>query len=51
MIDRFLSYFNKIGNVLKDINFGMIIEVAVNLLVISIIFKFLDTFTIENIIN
>ncbi len=44
MIDRFLSYFNKIGNVLKDINFGMIIEVAVNLLVISIIFKFLDIF-------
>lgn len=44
MIDRLLVYFNKMGEVLKDINFSMIIEVAINLLVISIIFKFLDIF-------
>ena len=44
MIERFFRYFDKMIEVLKDINFGFIFEIIFNLFIISVIFKFFDLF-------
>lgn len=44
MLDKFIRYFDKMIEVLKDINFGFILEIIFNLAILAIIFKFLDIF-------
>lgn len=44
MIERFFRYFDKMIEVLKDINFGFIFEIIFNLFILAVIFKFLDLF-------
>ena len=44
MLDKFIRYFDKMIEVLKDINFGFILEIIFNLAILVIIFKFLDIF-------
>lgn len=44
MINHVLKYFNRITEVLDTIKFGFIFEVFINIVILSIIFKFLDVF-------
>ncbi len=44
MIEKFVRYFDKMVEVLKDINFGFIFEIIFNLVLLAVIFKFLDLF-------
>ena len=44
MLDKFIRYFDKMLEVLKDINFGFIFEIIFNLFLLAVIFKFLDLF-------
>lgn len=44
MLEHFMSYFHRINKVLTDINFGFILEIFVNLVILAVIFKFLDIF-------
>ncbi len=44
MIGHFIRYFNKMRGVLESIHFGLIIEIAINVLIIFALFKFLDIF-------
>lgn len=42
MLNDFLRYFHRVCEVLKEINFGFIVEIAINLIVLTVICKFLD---------
>jgi len=44
MWEHFLHYFHRINKVLDDINFGFILEIFVNIVILAVIFKFLDIF-------
>lgn len=44
MIDQILDYIEKIKKVLDTIHFGIFIEIAVNIIVIALIFKAIDIF-------
>ncbi len=42
MLERLIHYFHRMQEVLKDINFGFIFEIVINLVILTIIFKILD---------
>ena len=42
MLERLIHYFHRMQEVLKDINFGFIFEIVINLAILTIIFKILD---------
>lgn len=44
MWNQIIHYFHRIDKVLKDINFGFIFEIFVNIVILAVIFKFLDVF-------
>lgn len=44
MWEHFMTYFHRINKVFEDINFGFIFEIIVNLIILAVIFKFLDIF-------
>ncbi len=44
MLEQIIHYFQRLNKILTDINFGFIVEIFVNIVILAVIFKFLDIF-------
>lgn len=44
MLEQIIHYFRRLNKILTDINFGFIVEIFVNIVILAVIFKFLDIF-------